>query len=372
MKSIRRYITRRFILLYLLVLIIVSVFGYIRTAHEAEELYDAELAQAARIIMGIVEKPLDDTKMAALRRTLSQISHHPLVTGESEHDENIFGHHYEKKLLFQIYTADGKLLFSSQTPGPDLQTPGYHWINAEPQHWRVFTIFDENDEYWLQTGQSEDVREEITEEAVLKPALWQGLLMLIGVGIISSMLLNRALSPLQLLSSQVASRNPKQLHPLSPDHAPQEVLPLVTALNALLAALDEALERERRFTDDAAHELRTPLTAAQLHLENASQAETCEQRDASMQAAREGLHRLNNLVNQLLMLARLDGKKHLREAAEPVAMEQALCTLIAETYPTAMRRNQQLSLDVKSDWIIEGNKPLLMAMVRNLIENAVR
>ncbi|WP_115717712.1 ATP-binding protein [Gallaecimonas mangrovi] len=372
MKSIRRYFAVRFVVMFLLVLIAVSVFGYIKAAHEAEELYDAELAQSARIIMGIVEKPLNTERLDNIRRALTAVSRHQFVEGEPEHDESIFGHHYEKKLLFQVFSPEGQLLFSNLDEKIPLKTPGYHWLmSPKEQRWRLFTVYDDHDNYWLQTGQLAEVREEITEEAVLKPALWEASMMTILVIILSGVLITRGLRPLRALSAQVSKRTPDELTPLKLEHTPSEVKPLVQALNALLEALDETLKRERRFTDDAAHELRTPLAGAQLHLENAVGADNEEHRQASLKAASSGIARLTHLVGQLLTLARLEGKNQLPKI-ENVPMAQLIRNLLAEMYPLAQQRQQQLALDDQGDWIVEGDRALLAVMVRNLVDNALR
>ena len=75
-----------------------------------------------------------------------------------------------------------------------------------------------------------------------------------------------ALEPLGRLAAQVQARRVDALEPLPQAPLPDEVQPLVTALNDLLERLRGALERERAFIADAAHELRTPLTALNLQL----------------------------------------------------------------------------------------------------------
>src|SRR5690625_6983309 len=82
-------------------------------------------------------------------------------------------------------------------------------------------------------------------------------------------------------------------------------MPLATALNELLARLEEVLQRERRFTGDAAHELRTPLAGIKSHLQIA-QATAGADRDRALARAEQGIDRMTRLVAQLLELARLE------------------------------------------------------------------
>jgi signal transduction histidine kinase len=52
----------------------------------------------------------------------------------------------------------------------------------------------------------------------------------------------------------------------------KELAPLVQTINHLLQRVHRAIERERRWSDDAAHELRTPLTAVKTHVQVAQMA----------------------------------------------------------------------------------------------------
>ncbi len=73
-----------------------------------------------------------------------------------------------------------------------------------------------------------------------------------------------ALRPLQRVAAGVRQRDEQSLEPLPAAGLPDEVAPLVTALNALLQRLGQSLDTQRAFVADAAHELRSPLTALKL------------------------------------------------------------------------------------------------------------
>ena len=78
----------------------------------------------------------------------------------------------------------------------------------------------------------------------------------------------------------------------------------------MLARLESALERERRFVADASHELRTPLAMLRAELDLALRRErTPEELDKAVRSAAEETERLSRLAEDLLVLARAEGGK---------------------------------------------------------------
>jgi two-component system sensor histidine kinase QseC len=87
---------------------------------------------------------------------------------------------------------------------------------------------------------------------------------------------------------------------------PSELQPLLDTQNQLFQRIGKTIERERRLTGDAAHELRSPLTAIKTHLQVARMTEGAA-RDQSLARAEEGADRLHRTLEQLLLLARVEG-----------------------------------------------------------------
>jgi signal transduction histidine kinase len=79
--------------------------------------------------------------------------------------------------------------------------------------------------------------------------------------------------------------------------------------------------------------------------------------------------RLTRLISQLLMLARIDEQV---AARSPCRLDAIAKDVIAELVPHALEANQEIALDAQEPAEIHGNAPLLTAMVRNLIDNALR
>ena len=77
-----------------------------------------------------------------------------------------------------------------------------------------------------------------------------------------------SLRPLRQIARTISDRQPGNLSPINVSEQYQEIRPVVVEVNKLMARIDAANQREKRFMADAAHELRTPIAAvlAQLHL----------------------------------------------------------------------------------------------------------
>ena len=73
------------------------------------------------------------------------------------------------------------------------------------------------------------------------------------------------LAPLEKLRSEIKARSPADLHPVAEAGVPQEVRPLVEALNSLLTRLAQTLASQQQFIGNAAHQLRTPLSGCLLY-----------------------------------------------------------------------------------------------------------
>lgn len=180
----------------------------------------------------------------------------------------------------------------------------------------------------------------------------------------------RGLKPLDAVAAEIAQRAPERLDPVVPVAAPREVRPLLEALNALFARVDQAMQNERAFTADAAHELRTPLAAISAQAQVAARARDAVERDHALAQLSVSARRASHLVEQLLTLARLD-------PARPLEMGQVRLDLLAaeacaDHGAAALEKNITLELDAPQPVGVEGNEAMLRILLRNLVDNAIR
>jgi two-component system, OmpR family, sensor kinase len=194
------------------------------------------------------------------------------------------------------------------------------------------------------------------------------LLPLLGVAI--WVIVGRGLMPLQRVTRALDTRHPEALDPLSDRRLPEEVRPVVRALNALLSRLSTALDTQKAFVADAAHELRTPLAAVQIQAQLVARAQDDATRTEALADLHEGIARATRLAEQLLALARSepDGK---------VAQAQIdLCALLESCVRAyvlvAQDRGVDLGIDSSEPATVSGDADSLRVMFNNLIDNATK
>ena len=334
---------------------------------EAQELFDARLATSARVLEALVARQVEKATVAA-----------PIVIDlpgplEAEgHDRpSPLGHYYETKIAFQVRDAGGRLLvrsasapeapFAPEAAGFSTQTLGQH-------QWRVFSL--RSGEVWIQAAERDDVRGELSEKLAFAAAapLIAGIPLLL---LLLSLLIRYGLAPLSGLARQVAARQPGSVAPLGLARTPAEVAPLIDALNGLLGRVRDALQRERRFTADAAHELRTPLAALKVHAQNAARAASAEERAASLERMLLGLERTVRLAEQMLAYSRAaapgDAARRERVPLAELAREAAQAV-----QPRAQERRCTLELALEAGLAVDGERQKLLSLVTNLLDNAVR
>jgi two-component system sensor histidine kinase QseC len=145
---------------------------------------------------------------------------------------------------------------------------------------------------------------------------------------------------------------------------------MVDALNGLFERIGALMESERRFTADAAHELRTPIAAIRAQAQVALAEQGDEARRHALSATLEGCDRATRLVEQLLMLSRLEAGTAPATAA--VELGALVRRVVAEVAPQALHKGQGIEVDAVAPCEVRGDATLLAVLVRNLVDNAIR
>ncbi len=151
-----------------------------------------------------------------------------------------------------------------------------------------------------------------------------------------------------------------------------EVERLGETLNAMLARLEAALERERTFVADAGHELRTPLALLRTELELAlrhGEGEV-ELKDALRRSSAE-VDRLTQLAESLLLIARSD-RGHLELRLEELELGELLASTVTRFEWRAKEAGRPVSADSAPGLRLRGDRMRLEQALGNLVENALR
>lgn len=356
MTSIRRFLYGSLSSLVAGAALLTGVVTYLIAYHEVNELFDAQLAQNARLI-GL----LTSSENFRLDPTV--------IHGSGFHAR------FEHDVAVQRWSPEGQLLLASASVP---QTPLAHFREGlstreiDDDVWHVFTQHMP-DGVWLMVAEKGDMRAELARGAALAVAVPYVIAVPL-ILLLVTLAVRRGMRPLAALASALRRRDDRNLQPLQTDAARvEELLPLENALNQLLLQLKRALEREQRFTADAAHELRTLLAILKLHADNARSLSDPDEVQASLAALQAGVDRATRMVAQLLALARVD---HAEEAAlsVPTPVMPVIRQVLADLTPMATRRGQSLQIegDAPNGWRVRMRAEALDILFRNLVENALR
>jgi len=277
----------------------------------------------------------------------------------------------EQEVVIQIWGYRGLHLYHSHAGSPLLpQAPlGLSTMTTSHGAWRMFSLLGYPDRV-IQVAQPLRVRQAMATSMAARTLLpWLATMPLLG-GMIW-WLVGRDLKPLIDVARAVRQRHPTALEPLPTAGLPQEVQPLVVALNELLQRLAMALATQRAFIADAAHTLRTPLTAVHLQTQMVARATTDAERQQTVTALQRGVERATHLVHQLLTLARLEPEAAQQPQAR-VALNPLLHTVIADHVPLAAEKRIDLGLVRDDPACLMGDVNSLHILFDNLLENAIR
>jgi heavy metal sensor kinase len=186
-------------------------------------------------------------------------------------------------------------------------------------------------------------------------------------------LCRQALAPVQQMATAARMMNAADLGRRLPEPGRgDELQDLARAFNGLLARLEEAFERQRRFTGGASHQLRTPLTAMLGQVEVALRRERpAEEYREVLQHVRGQAAQLQQIVEMLLFLARADAEAKPADLV-PVDLVAWLPGHLERWAGHPRRPDLRLKrLDGQAAWV-RAQGPLLGQLVDNLVENACK
>lgn len=281
--------------------------------------------------------------------------------------------------VFAIRTADGRVLaarpqaFGALVATWPLPSDEPDWFRVESAHAPSVDYFGLNiamdsaaGPVFISVAQADGAHALV--ESVVSDFLFEAawsipmiFLLALGAGVLA---IRGGLAPLREASQIAAQIGPAATAVRLPEqNLPDEIAPLVSAVNRALDRLDQGFAMQRDFTANAAHELRTPLAILTAGLDALPAS---EDRDK----LKGDVARMNRLVEQLLRVARLDAVA--LDVSGSVDLNAAAAETVAAMAPLAIAGGRTIELVAPDESVlVRGNRHAIEDALRNLIENAL-
>eukprot|EP01030_Chromulinospumella_sphaerica_P009811 gene9812-9623_t len=278
--SLRNALFRWLIGLTLALWALSAVIVYVEADNESQELFDQSLEETAHLLLSLAEYEVREHGSAS-----------PIIVAVPAE------RNHRQYLLYQIWDDQvelGKDLGAADQPIWPHADSGMRWLDSADGRQRVYASWSNSRQLQIQVAEPVTHRKDISHRFAYKLAGFAlALVALAALAIWWSV--RRLFRGLQQSTGEVASRTPNDLAAVSLAGVPREVLPLLQAINRLFERVRRAMEREQRFTADAAHELRTPLAAIKTNLQVIQRARNDAERDEFVSALGVSVDRASRL-----------------------------------------------------------------------------
>lgn len=340
--------------------------GYMETVSFANKPYDLALLERARALAGQIGL---DRGQAHLNQLPAVSLAHP-----SESSDRVF---------FMISGPDGqRLAGNASLPRPPAfilkkKDPVFSDAELKGRKIRMVSL-----QYPAGSRPESTILLQMAETVSKRQALARGILgnivipqmlLIVMAGFAVWYALKRGLAPLEHLRAGVAKRSREDLSPLDEAKAPDEVRPLISAVNSLMQRLKQAMEAHKRFVADAAHQLRTPFAGLKTQAELALRESDPDTVRHNLRQILASAERCSHLVNQLLSLARNEPGTHTYSSFTPLDLNRVAQKCAMHWVPEALKKGIDLGLEGGPQMVpVKGDVLGLNEMMCNLLDNAIR
>jgi two-component system OmpR family sensor kinase len=324
---------------------------------EAGEVLDSALTEVAQQLM-----VLPDAAFLAIDGSpRSDIGDDKVPAGFAPHQEF---------LIYQIFDGQGRLLTRShQAPLKALAAQASLGF-TEQEGWRTLSLQKSDGRRRVVVAESLAHRQEVLWESslglllplfLLLPLAALGLHWVLRSGFAALLPIQQALAAPSTGQTPVAA--------LTLQGMPNELLPLLRAVNDMRARLNNQVAIERNFASQMAHDLRTPLAAARANAQRLVAGTNPAQQPQYAQALLRQIDSVTALASRLLQLARVDAGLALRREAVDLKL---LARLVLEDYQSAQRPGQISLQTSEESCVVQADLDALGIALRNLVDNALR
>lgn len=325
---------------------VAGVFSFMAAFDEAHELQDQVLHQVADLIV---------------RQHLSPAAAAPHLQDDGEESRVII------QSLGDGQPTGGDGMTHRPLPLPSTLPDGLQTVAVGDTTFRVLVTTTAGQRFAV--AQETAFRNDVARDSALRTVI-PFLILVPVLLLITVVLVRKMFRPVAALAAEIDQRGEQELHPIEDSHLPAEVRPFVVAINRLLARVAQSMAAQRRFVADAAHELRSPLTALSLQAERLEQAQMSDQGRDRLATLRQGIERSRNLLEQLLTLAKSQAAPEAPPA--PVSIQSIFRLVLEDLMPLAEAKNIDIGVKGDEDAQVWVNEMDMVALVRNLVDNAIR
>lgn len=198
-------------------------------------------------------------------------------------------------------------------------------------------------------------------------------LILVVLFSIARLIAGRSIKPVTMItetSSRITKDNLNEriILPQNKD----ELYVLSKTINDLLDRIENAVKREKQFTSDASHELRTPLTVLKGTLEVLiRKPRTQAEYEDKINFGIAEVNRLNNLVDQLLLLARFENQIQSLKT-EKVYLNALILDVLTRYSAKIIAKKITINHSFSKDYYVKSDNYLVSIIISNILSNAIK
>ncbi len=343
---------------------------YAKASHAADTAYDRTLLASAKAIGELLEV-VDDAGRPRLR---ASVPYSALETFEADNRSRM----YFKVSGFDAEMVSGfaDLPAAAPDPGaPNVYAALVHFYDDSYRGERVRMAvllqpvagLAGQGMATIQVAETLELRRTLARQ-LLVDTLWQQAVLVILIGLVVVVVVQRATRPVRELSMRLQERDQGDLSPVEMRSAPSELQPVVAAINAVMARLARLLDHQKRFVRDASHQLRTPLAVLKTQVQSARRGDV--EPEVALREIDQTVDSAAQLANQMLALAKVEQLHQQGDSPtvdwSPVVRDAALglSTLIAE---------RRLDFDIAlQPCPVQAHEWSLRELTRNLLHNAIK
>ncbi|ACD30250.1 sensor histidine kinase [Francisella tularensis] len=370
-SSILSFLVVSFASFFAVFMLVISIFSFYQVKHQNDSLLDYQLRTAAEVIETVLKiYPLEDDENTT----------HMIMNRISNSFLNI--KNYNKSIGFIVYDRKRKKLLLKTSNLPNFHknydgitsTTGFEWVYTNEEdgqkNWYTYTLKTDNGNL-ITVFANDTIKDKISRQIIFKFALLLASTYIVLIGFIYY-ILKTALHPLERINKRVAKINPRKNEKLNEDVIPYEIKSIVDQINLLIEKFHETLEREKRFSGDAAHELKTPIAGVKTLVEIALASDDIDEIKQKLERIKSSTNRYSHIIDQLLTLSRIQPNEQVT-FGKKLMINKVLESFIAENAIKAIEKNIEIVFYPSQQHLYcYSNDYLLGILFKNLISNAIK